>query len=70
MATRGGLGDTPLNRLRERYDRTRMRCSACGYLDTDGRWSAATTGREITYEHECPSCRYTDRVVIRTADAP
>jgi rubredoxin len=66
MAIRGGIGNTPLNRLRDHYERTRMRCSACGHVDTEGRWTAATTGSEITYEHVCPSCRYTDRVVIQT----
>ncbi|ADQ68114.1 hypothetical protein GL213_12695 [Halogeometricum borinquense] len=66
MTTRGGIGETPLDRLRKHYERTRKRCTACGYVDTDGRWTAATTGSEITYEHVCPSCGYADRIVIQT----
>lgn len=65
MAANGDIGVTTLERLRERYENTRMRCAACGYEDTDGAWTAATTGGEIRYEHVCPSCDYVDRVVIQ-----
>ena len=66
MATNGDIGVTTLDSLRERYNETRMRCTACGYLDVDGQWTAATTGGEISYEHVCPSCDHVDEVVIRT----
>ncbi|SFR36944.1 HVO_0649 family zinc finger protein [Halogeometricum limi] len=66
MAVKGSLGGTPFDRLRERYDRTQMRCKECGFHDTEGGWTAATTGSKVTYEHTCPSCGYVDSVVITT----
>jgi hypothetical protein len=64
MAIRERGSGNPLDRLRTHYERTRMRCSACGFVDDDGEWTATTTGREVTYEHPCPSCGRVDRVVI------
>jgi rubredoxin len=65
MATRERRGRSPLERLRAHYEETRMRCSACGYVDEDGDWTATTTGREVTYEHACPSCGRVDTVVVQ-----
>ena len=65
MSYQNRLGTTTLDSLRERYNETRMRCTACGYLDADGEWAAATTGGEISYEHVCPSCDHVDEVVIK-----
>jgi hypothetical protein len=65
MAVNGHGGGTPLERLRTHYERTRMRCTACGYVDDDGEWTASTTGRAVTYRHVCPSCGTVDDAVIR-----
>ncbi|RDI71319.1 HVO_0649 family zinc finger protein [Halopelagius longus] len=65
MATRNRGGGTPLERLRTHYERTRSRCTACGYVDEDCEWTATTTGRRVTYEHVCPSCGTVDTAEIR-----
>ncbi|AFK18345.2 hypothetical protein E6P09_06145 [Haloferax mediterranei ATCC 33500] len=49
-------GTTALDRLRERYSDADRTCSECGYVDTDGEWSAKTTGSRVLYRHVCPSC--------------
>ncbi|MDS0298067.1 hypothetical protein NDI76_04870 [Halogeometricum sp. S1BR25-6] len=69
MSYQSGIGTTTLDSLRERYNETRMRCTACGYHDADGKWTAATTGGEISYEHVCPSCGHVDEVVIKRKGA-
>ena len=46
-------GTTALDRLRSRLD---LRCVECGYEDDGGRWTAATSGAQVTYQHVCPSC--------------
>lgn len=53
MAHHARAGTTPLDRLRGRLDLT---CRECGYEDADGRWTAATSGSRVTYQHICPSC--------------
>jgi rubredoxin len=53
MAIHTDTGTTPLDRLRNRLD---MRCPECGYVDEEGRWTAATSGSRVTYQHICPSC--------------
>jgi rubredoxin len=53
MAPDVNAGTTPLDRLRNRLD---MRCRECGYVDEEGRWTAATSGSRVTYQHVCPSC--------------
>jgi predicted RNA-binding Zn-ribbon protein involved in translation (DUF1610 family) len=53
MALDANAGTTPLDRLRSRLD---TRCPECGYEDDDGRWTAATSGSRVTYQHICPSC--------------
>lgn len=49
-------GPTPLERLHRRYEATDKKCSACGYVDEGKNWTGKTNGREIVYEHVCPSC--------------
>ncbi|KAB1192298.1 hypothetical protein GJR96_02100 [Haloferax sp. MBLA0076] len=49
-------GTTALDRLRERYTDVERVCSKCGHVDTDGGWSAKTTGSTVLYRHICPSC--------------
>ena len=53
MALSANSGTTALDRFRSRLDLT---CLECGYEDVDGRWTAATSGSRITYQHICPSC--------------
>ena len=53
MALHANAGTTPLDGLRDRLD---TRCPECGYEDDDGRWTAATSGSRVTYQHICPSC--------------
>lgn len=65
MATNRHRGGTPLEQLRTHYERTRMRCKACGYVDDDGKWTATTTGCRVRYEHVCPSCGTVDNAEIR-----
>lgn len=56
MAIRGTIGSTALDRLRDRYERTDKKCPDCGFVDTTRNWTSMTNGREIVYEHVCPSC--------------
>jgi len=64
MAVRRHAGTTPLDRLRSRLDADR-RCPECGYEDTDGEWSAKTTGDRVLYRHVCPSCGAIDKRTLR-----
>ena len=50
------LGSTPFERLRKRYETTRKRCSACGYIDESPAWACRTDGRRIVYRFVCSSC--------------
>ncbi|WP_135304347.1 HVO_0649 family zinc finger protein [Haloarcula amylovorans] len=47
---------SPMELLKHHYDETELVCPDCGYEDEEGSWSSETDGREIHYEHECPSC--------------
>lgn len=53
MSLDGSGGASALDRLRNRLD---LRCAECGYEDDGGRWTAATSGGRVTYQHICPSC--------------
>lgn len=57
MPTAPTRGNTPLARLRRRYETTETKCPECGYVDEEGNWTSRTDGREIVYHHICPSCR-------------
>ncbi|WP_255196790.1 HVO_0649 family zinc finger protein [Halorarius litoreus] len=56
MALGNVRGQSALDRLRERYESTETKCTACGYVDENGNWTSETDGRKIVYHHVCPSC--------------
>ena len=56
MPTPNTGGNTPLDRLRRRYETTETKCTDCGYVDDESNWTSGTNGREIVYRHVCPSC--------------
>jgi predicted RNA-binding Zn-ribbon protein involved in translation (DUF1610 family) len=58
-------GVTALDRLRSRYERDDMECSACGYVDEDGRWRSTTDGSQVHYSHVCPRCGQVRRRTYR-----
>ena len=47
---------SPFDKLRRKYDRSELRCGACGYVDSDGGWRVTATGKRITYQFVCPAC--------------
>lgn len=47
---------SPFERLREKFDKSELRCPACGYVDTDGNWRVTTTGARVRYQFICPTC--------------
>lgn len=49
-------GQTPLERIRVRYENTEKKCPECGYVDEDGNWTSETDGQQLMYQHVCPSC--------------
>ena len=49
-------GGSTLDRLRERYEQTDTKCTACGHVDTEGNWTTEADGAEMVYNHVCPSC--------------
>jgi Zn finger protein HypA/HybF involved in hydrogenase expression len=57
MATHNNIGQTPLERLRYRYENTETKCPDCGYVDDEGNWTSKSDGQRIVYQHVCPSCR-------------
>ena len=54
--SRSNGGSSLIDRLNSRYEGTDLTCPECGYEDDDGRWTAATSGSRVTYQHVCPSC--------------
>lgn len=65
MSIDRGTGTTALDRLGAHYDDVDLTCPKCGHEDTEGRWRAKTTGREVHYQHLCPSCGAIRRRTIR-----
>ncbi len=57
MPTHDKIGQTPLERLRYRYENTETKCPDCGYVDGDDNWTNKSDGQRIVYRHVCPSCR-------------
>lgn len=55
MSVNIGGGATPLDRLAVHYESESV-CPECGHEHERGRWSASTSGREVRYTRECPSC--------------
>ncbi|MFP8889144.1 HVO_0649 family zinc finger protein [Natrialbaceae archaeon A-CW2] len=54
------LSKYPLERYRDRLERTHQRCGACGAKDRAGNWTAETSGRRVRYRFVCPSCEAVD----------
>ncbi|SDM08043.1 hypothetical protein SAMN04487949_0767 [Halogranum gelatinilyticum] len=65
MSTKRGSGTTPLDRLKTHYDDVDLTCPKCGYEDADGHWRVQTSGKEVHYQHLCPSCGASRRRTIR-----
>lgn len=56
MTSHGITGSTPLERLLHRYETTDTKCPNCGYIDDEPNWTSQTEGKQIVYNHTCPSC--------------
>ncbi|MWV65198.1 hypothetical protein GRS48_10250 [Halorubrum sp. JWXQ-INN 858] len=49
-------GTSAFERLRARFDGEPYVCDACGRVDGEGSWHAATSGSAVVYRRRCPSC--------------
>ena len=47
---------SPFEQLREKFDKSELRCPSCGYLDSDGGWRTTTSGQRVRYQFVCPAC--------------
>ncbi|WP_418279933.1 HVO_0649 family zinc finger protein [Halorubrum sp. DTA98] len=50
------MGTSAFDRYRERLNGKPYVCDACGRVDKDGTWSAVTSGGQVVYRRQCPSC--------------
>ncbi|MCU4740704.1 hypothetical protein OB955_07845 [Halobacteria archaeon AArc-m2/3/4] len=56
---------SPFDRLRQKFDRSELRCRACGHVDSDGTWRVTSSGSRVRYQHICPACDAIDTREMR-----